>query len=292
MSLYLSAGVSGIALGLAYGLIGFAIVMLYRATAVANFAQGTLGMLGAFIAFLTTNNLGYPLYVSVLVSLVASALLGVIIFFVVIRPREEAGNLNIIIRTLGLSMLVLAIAELQWGASAPYRFPSLIEGDGITVAGVVIPTQAIVTAVVSLAIAVVMWVVFNLTPVGLSLRALAEQPDTARLLGLRSSRLSAVTWAMSCVLGTVVAILLAPSAFLLPAMMEPYLMFTFTGIVLGGLTSMPGALIGCVIVGIISNVATVAVSPEVGVVVIFILLLLSMLLRPQGLFGRPESVRL
>jgi len=292
MSLYLSAGVSGIALGLAYGLIGFAIVMLYRATAVANFAQGTLGMLGAFIAFLTTNNLGYPLYVSVLVSLVASALLGVIIFFVVIRPREEAGNLNIIIRTLGLSMLVLAIAELQWGASAPYRFPSLIEGDGVTVAGVVIPAQAIVTAGVSLAIAVVMWVVFNLTPVGLSLRALAEQPDTARLLGLRTSRLSAMTWALSCVLGTVVAILLAPSAFLLPTMMEPYLMFTFTGIVLGGLTSMPGALIGCVIVGIISNVTTVAVSPEVGVVVTFVLLLLSMLLRPQGLFGKPESVRL
>lgn len=292
MNLYLSAGVSGIALGLAYGLIGFAIVMLYRATAVANFAQGTLGMLGAFVAFLATDNLGYPLYVSLLASLVASALFGVVIFFVVIRPREEAGNLNIIIRTLGLSMLVLAIAEMQWGAGAPYRFPSVVEGNGITVAGVTIPSQALTTAFVSLAIAAVMWVVFNLTPIGLSLRAQAEQPDTARLLGLRSSRLSAVTWAMSCVLGTVVAILLAPSAFLLPAMMEPYLMFTFTGIVLGGLTSMPGALIGCVIVGFISNIATVAVSPEIGVVVIFLLLLLSMLLRPQGLFGKPESVRL
>lgn len=292
MNLYLSAGVSGVALGLLYGLVGFAIVMLYRSTGVANFAQGTLATLGAFIAFVVMNDLGYPVYVSVLASLVASAVLGFVVFFVVVRPREEAGNLNVIIRTLALSMLVLAVAERLWGAGAPYRFPSVVEGDGFNVAGVRIPAQAIATAVVALTIAVALWAFFKFTAIGLSLRALAEQPDTARLLGLRSSRLSAMVWALSCVLGTVVAVLLAPSAFLLPSMMDPYLMFTFTGIVLGGLTSMPGALVGCVIVGVISNVATVAVSPEVGVVVIFALLLTSMLLRPQGLFGKPESVRL
>jgi branched-chain amino acid transport system permease protein len=292
MNLYLSAGVSGVALGLLYGLVGFAIVMLYRSTGVANFAQGTLATLGAFIAFVVMNDLGYPVYVSVLASLVASAVLGFVVFFVVVRPREEAGNLNVIIRTLALSMLVLAVAERLWGAGAPYRFPSVVEGDGFNVAGVRIPAQAIATAIVALTIAVALWAFFKFTAIGLSLRALAEQPDTARLLGLRSSRLSAMVWALSCVLGTVVAVLLAPSAFLLPSMMDPYLMFTFTGIVLGGLTSMPGALVGCVIVGVISNVATVAVSPEVGVLVIFALLLTSMLLRPQGLFGKPESVRL
>lgn len=290
MSLYLSAGVSGIAVGLLYGLIGFAIVMLYKSTGVANFAQGTLGTLGAFAAFTLLTDLGFSLYAAALLSLIISWLMGIVIFFVVIVPRDS-GNLNTTVRTLGLSMLVLAAMELQWGASAPYRFPPVVEG-GFSLLGVVIPGQAVVTAAIALALAAVLWAFFQFTPVGLSLRALAEQPDTARLLGLRATRLGAMTWGVSCVFGTVVAVLLAPSAFLLPSMMDAYLMFTFTGIVLGGLTSLPGALIGCVIVGVISNVATVAFSPEVGVVVIFVLLLASMLLRPQGLLGKPESVRL
>ncbi len=290
MSLYLSAGVSGVAVGLLYGLIGFAIVMLYKSTGVANFAQGTLGTLGAFAAFTLLTDLGLPLYAAALLSLIISWLGGIVIFFVVIAPRDS-GNLNTTVRTLGLSMLVLAVMELEWGAASPYRFPALVDGS-FDFLGVIIPAQAVVTALIALALAAALWAFFKFTPVGLSLRALAEQPDTARLLGLRASRLSAMTWGVSCVFGSVVAVLLAPSAFLLPSMMEPYLMFTFTGIVLGGLTSLPGALIGCVIVGVISNIATVAFSPEVGVIIIFVLLLFSMLLRPQGLLGKPESVRL
>lgn len=292
MALYVSAAVSGIALGLLYGLVGFAIVMLYKSTGVANFAQGSLATLGAFVAFVMMDRLGWPLLAAVAASLVASAVLGVVVFFVVMRPRADAGNLNVTVRTLGLSMLVLALAEAQWGAGAPYRMPAVIEGENLSLADVSIPAQAIVVAIVALVIAAALWAFFRFTPTGLALRALAEQPDTARLLGLRSSRLGATTWAVCCVLGTVVAVLLAPTAFLAPSMMEPYLMFTFTGIVLGGLTSLPGALLGCVIVGVISNVTTVAFSPEVGVLVIFTLLLAGMLLRPQGILGKPEAARL
>jgi len=292
MSLFLSAAISGVALGLLYGLIGFAIVMLYKSTGVANFAQGSLATLGAFVAFTFVRDLGLPLPVAILLALVISAGIGIVTFFVVMRPRAEAGNLNVTVRTLGLSLLLLALMEWQWGPQAPYRFPSIVEGSGITVANVVLTPQNLLVAGVSAAIAALLWAFFRYTKAGLSLRALAEQPETARLLGLRSSRLGAMTWAISCILGTIVAVLLAPSAFLLPTMMDSYIMFTFTGIVLGGLTSFPGAMLGCVIVGIISNVTIVAFNFEMSVVVIFVLMLIGMLLKPQGILGKPDAVRL
>lgn len=289
--LVLSAAVSGVALGLLYGLIGLAIVMLYKSTGVCNFAQGTLGTLGAFIGFAVIRDLALPLYLAIFLSLALSAVVGVIVYFVVMRPSQDAGNLNQTVRTLGLSMLVLAMMDAQW-PSSPYRFPALVEGGGVTIAGVVLPGQNLLVAAVSTVIAILLWAFFKYSRVGLSLRALAEQADTARLLGLKSSRLGATTWAISCVLGAVVAVLIAPTAFLFPSMMDSYMMFVFTGIVLGGLTSLPGALLGCVIVGVISNVTIVSFNFELSVVVVFALMLSGMLLRPQGLLGKPEAARL
>jgi branched-chain amino acid transport system permease protein len=210
----------------------------------------------------------------------------------VIRPRPEAGNLNITVRTLALSLLVVAVMTQHWGPGSPYRFPNLVNGDGVQISQVTLQPQTLLIAGVSVAVVVVFWVFFRYTGTGLSLRALAEQPDTARLLGMRTSRLAAATWAISCVIGSAVGILLAPSAFLQPDMMDSYLLFTFTGIVVGGLTSLPGALLGSVIVGVVANVTTIAFSSEVGVAVVFCLLLVSMLLRPQGLLGKPAAVRL
>jgi len=292
MDLYISAAISGVAVGLLYGMIGFAIVMLYKSTGVANFAQGTLATLGAFVAWALVTDAGLPLLAAVPIALVASGVFGIIVYFLVIRPRASAGNLNITVRTLGLSLLLLAIMEWRWGALAPYRYPTIVHGEGIQIASVVLPAQSLLIAAVAAVIMVLLWALFRYTRAGLSFRALAEQPDTARLLGLRATRLSAATWGLSAVLGTIVGVLLAPSAFLAPAMMEPYLLFTFTGIVLGGLTSLPGALLGSVIVGIISNVTIVAFNLEAGVLVVFAILLIVMLLRPQGLLGKQEAVRL
>lgn len=292
MGLYFSAAVSGIAVGLLYGMIGFAIVMLYKSTGVANFAQGTLATLGAFVAWALVTEWGVPFLAALPIALAASAAFGVVIYFVVIHPRADAGNLNITVRTLGLSLFLLAVMEWRWGALAPYRYPTVVTGDGIEIAQVSLPAQTLLAAGVGSAIMLLLWALFKYTKVGLSFRALAEQPDTARLLGLRATRLSAATWGVSAVLGTIVGILLAPTAFLSPAMMDSYLLFTFTGIVLGGLTSLPGALLGSIIVGIISNVTIVAFSLEAGVLVVFAILLIVMLLRPQGLLGKPEAVRL
>jgi branched-chain amino acid transport system permease protein len=292
MGLFLSAGVSGIAIGLLYGLIGFAIVMLYKSTGVANFAQGTLATLGAFTAWSLVTEAGLPLGAAIPLALVASALFGVICYFVVIRPRSDAGNLNVTVRTLGLSLLLLAAMEWRWGAGAPYRFPAIVAGKGVQLVGVQLSAQTLLVAAVSIVLVAVIGLFFRFTPAGLALRALAERPDTARLLGLRAVRLSALTWGIAAVLGTIVAVLLAPSAFLAPSMMESYLLFTFTGIVLGGLTSLPGALLGSVIVGVVSNIAIVAFNLETGVLVVFAILLIVMLVRPQGLLGKPDAVRL
>src|SRR5690606_39136098 len=170
MGLYLSAAISGIAVGLLYGMIGFAIVMLYKSTGVANFAQGTLATLGAFVAWALVTDAGVPLLAAIPIALAASALIGVVIYFLVIRPRAEAGNLNITVRTLGLSLLLLAIMEWRWGALAPYRYPTVVSGDGITIAQVVLPAQTLLTAAVGSVIMVLLWALFKYTNAGLARR--------------------------------------------------------------------------------------------------------------------------
>src|SRR5690606_34470513 len=202
MGLYISAAISGVAVGLLYGMIGFAIVMLYKSTGVANFAQGTLATLGAFFAWSLVTDAGLPLLVAVGLALIGSGLFGALVYFLVVRPRASAGNLNITVRTLGLSLFLLAAMEWRWGATAPYRYPTIIEGEGIQIASVVLPAQSLLIAAVAAVIMVLLWALFKYTRAGLSFRALAEQPDTAQLLGLRATRLSAATWGLSAVLGT------------------------------------------------------------------------------------------
>lgn len=292
VELLLSAAVSGLALGLLYGLLGFAVVLLYKSTGVANFAQGGMATMGAFVAFTLLTDVGLPLPAALGLGAVIAAALGAAMFVVVMRPRVEAGSMNLTVRTLGLSLLLLALMEAQWGQGAPYRFPSVVAGPGLAVGSVNVPAQSLLIIGTSVAVAAGLWAFFRFTTVGLSYRALAEQPDVARLLGLRTSRLGALTWAMCAVLGLVIGALVAPTAFLTPNMMEPYLLFTFTGVVLGGLTSLPGALVGSVIVGIVSNVTAVAFDPDLAVLVVFGLLLAVLLLRPQGLLGEPEVARL
>ncbi|TQM11076.1 branched-chain amino acid ABC transporter permease [Pseudonocardia kunmingensis] len=292
MDLLIPAAISGVGLGCLYGLLGFAVVLLFKSTGVPNFAQGALCTLGAFWVFALIGQAGWPVAVAALAALAAAVLFGVVVFLGVMAPRGSAGPLNTTLRTLGLSLLLVAVMEFVWGEGAPYRFPPLITGAGLSSGMLQVSPQTLLATGMAVLVAAALWAFFRFTATGLSLRAVAEDADTARLLGVRTLRLGALSWGLSAALSLLVGVLIAPTAFLSPTMMDSYLLFAFTAVVLGGLTSLPGALLGGVIVGVVSNITAAVMDPELAIVVVFGLLMITLLVRPHGLLGQPQSARL
>lgn len=291
--LILSAAISGIQLGLVYGLLGFAIVLLFRSTGVPNFAQGAMATFGAFVVLKVFLAAGLPLPLSLAAAALCCAAGGVLVHFVVMRPLSEgAGPLSPMIRTLGLSLLVTALIDAVWGAGAPFRFPTIVDGAALDLGQVAITNQTVVTLVLTIVVAGGCALVFRYTDLGLIFRAVSENPQTARLLGLRTDLLAGFAWAVAGVVSLLIGSLVASTALLSTDMMSAYLLFAFAGVVLGGMDSMVGALLGGLIIGVIANVVVVTLSPDWAALVVFLVLIAVLAFRPSGLFGKPNAVRL
>ncbi|MGH3756400.1 branched-chain amino acid ABC transporter permease [Actinophytocola sp.] len=293
MELLVGGVASGLVLGILYGLLGFGIVLLFKATGVANFAQGTFSMVLAFVAYQICVHLGVHIVVAFFISVVVAPVFGAAVYLLVIRPREGAGHLNLTIRTLALSMLLVAIVQQLYAANEPYRFPSLFPNETAFRLG-----SASITwlNVGSLGVAAILaagfaWV-FRATDLGLKLLALAERPEIARMLGINVRRLAVLSWMTASFVALVVGVLLAPTTLLSSRMADPYLLISFTAVVIGGLTSLPGALVGGVVVGLIDSITSLYWNADVSLFLIFVLFLLFLLFRPNGLFGVSVAERL
>ncbi|MGE4242743.1 branched-chain amino acid ABC transporter permease [Ramlibacter sp.] len=293
MALFLSAVISGIASGVLLALLGFGVVLLYKATGVANFAQGALGTLGAFIAYKTSTSLGIPIFPSILIALVAMLGLGAVFYWFILRPHDDSGRLNLVIRTLGLEMLIFAVVEHLWAAGQPFAFPKLF---GTAIAFHLGPAAVSWATVAVIGIAIVMaglaYAAFRFTDVGLMFIGMSEKAEIVQMLGIRTRRLTLLAWMITSSVAALVGVLLAPHALLSSDMMEPYLLLAFTAVVIGGLTSLPGVWLGGIVVGVVNNVVSLYGNGDLATFVIFALLLFVLSFRPQGLFGHPEIERL
>jgi branched-chain amino acid transport system permease protein len=293
MDLLISGAVSGVAIGLLYGLLGFAIVVLYKCTSVANFAQGNLGALAAFLTFELIRSAGLQWGVAVFIGLFAAAAVGIICYFLVIKPRPEAGHLNMTMRTLGLYLLLLATMNVFWGLGQPYRFPSPLPTEAaLTLGNVNVSWLTLGTLAVALLLAVSFELFFRKTSLGLMFMALAESPPVASLLGVNTRKLTALSWSIGAVVSFIVAILIVPVSLLSSQMMDLYLLLAFTSAIIGGLTNIYGPFLGGILVGVVYNVAAVGWSRDAAVFSVFALLLAVMMVRPNGILGRRQTERL
>lgn len=291
MELLIAGTISGVAVGALYGLLGFAVVLLYKSTGVANFAQGTLGTLGAFFVYQFFTGLGWNLWASVGLSVVAMAVIGALLYLLILLPRGDADHVNLLLRTLGISLLLLAIINANWATGQPFNFPSVLPGGvafqvgGASVGWVVLGTLAIAALLAT----GFRWF-FGATKTGLMFLGVADKPEVAQLLGVRTRRLNAIAWALGSVVSLIVALLVAPRSLLSSDMMEFYLLFGFTAAIVGGLTSLWGAFVGGAVIGIINNLVTIYADSDLAVVSIFAVLLVVLLVRPEGLFGDKSMV--
>ena len=282
MDQFLLILVSGLASGAVYGLMGLGLVIIYRATDVVNFALASLATVGLYAA-LALNERGLPLLLAAVAAIVTTAAVGLVAREAVIRPLAQGELLSALVMTMGVSLIAESAISTIWD-DQPRLFPSLVEGS-VSLGSAAIPAQSLLTiAVAAVAMALVAYL-FGRTSIGTAMRAVAESADTARILGLGSQRIARIAWALGLGLAALAAFLYAPRAGLVPAVLSAPLFRAFAGIFLGGLTSMYGAVIGGLTVGVLDNLAAGYVSAGYRDTFVFSFTILVLLIRPQGLFG-------
>jgi branched-chain amino acid transport system permease protein len=290
--------VSGLASGGVYALLALALVIIYRSTGVINFAQGEMATLSAYIAWTLTVNHGWSYWPAFVATLAVSFAGGVGIHRVVIRPVERGSVLRIVIVTIGLLIAVNGFVVWKWGGE-PQQLRSPFGTNTYDVGGVIVAANDIGTIVVALGIVLVLWALFQFTKVGLALRAAAVNPEEARLVGVRVTWMLALGWGLAALLGAVAGMLTAPTVGLDPNMMAAVLIYAFAAAVLGGIDSPLGAVVGGLTVGVLLNLLSYlsqydAVSwftEELRLPAALLVILVVLLVRPQGIFGRPEVKR-
>ncbi len=273
---------SGLAAGAIYASLALALVMIYRATDLVNFAQGEMAMFSTYIAW-TLVNAGVPFWGAFLLTLVASFLGGMAIERIVIRPVENAPVLAAVVVTIGLLLIFNSLAGWIFSYTLQ-EFPSPFPDR--TLFGALMTTRDLGVIGVTLAMLLLLFIFFRFTATGLAMRAAAQNPESARLCGIPVGRMLAVGWGLAAIIGATAGIMVAPVLFLDPNMMGGVLLYAFTGALLGGITSPVGAVVGGLIVGVTENlVGTYLIASQLKLTVALALIILVLVFKPNGLFG-------
>ena len=276
--------VSGLALGSVYALLGIGLVLIHKATDVVNFAQGEMAMFMTFVAYVLLNRWGLPLPLIFLVGPLAAGLLAALTERLVMRPISAGPPVNAIITTIGLWIVFNHTAGWIWGYD-PYKFPSLFPTEAIEVAGARLSPNSLGVIGVSLLVMTVLYVFFEYTREGTAMRAASMNRRSAALMGINVARVSLLAWGLAGAIGAICGMLVAPALFLDFEMMSTVLLKAFAGAIIGGFNSMPGAVLGCLVVGIAETFFGGYVSSAFKDAFAFVAIVAVLMLRPNGLFG-------
>jgi branched-chain amino acid transport system permease protein len=287
MDVFFQQVVSGLATGGIYGSVALALVMIYQATDVVNYAQGEMAMFSTYLAW-TLLNAGVPYWAAFVATLAISFVGGVLIERIVIRPVEGAPVLTIVIVCIGL--LVIFNSMAGWIYSYIQKpFPSPFPDKPIVVGNVYFGTHDLGALGVTLVVLAGLYAFFRFTTLGLAMRAAAQNPVSSRLCGIRVGWMLAIGWGLAALIGAVAGMMVAPVVFLDPNMMAGILIYSFASATLGGFTSPGGAVLGGLIVGVVENLVGTYVKfigTELKLTVALAVILIVLLVRPSGLFGR------
>lgn len=285
---------NGISVGVVYAAVALALVLIWRATGIVNFAQGGMLMLTTFIAYTVVVEHGANYWVGLVVALAAGFVLGAVVERVLVRPVENGPPLNAVILTLGVLLLLQAVAGMIWGNNQESYVPEFSRkfytANGHTL--LFSPNSLFIVIAVAI-VASLLTVLFRGTSLGLRMRASAFNPEIARMLGVRVGRMLTLGWALAAVVGALAGVLVASDQpeILNPNGFDGLLIFGFTAAVIGGLDSPIGALIGGLLLGIALVLLEYYVSNQIDTFWVLCLLVVVLMVRPAGLFSRRGARR-
>jgi branched-chain amino acid transport system permease protein len=283
---FLQQVVSGLSQGAIFASLALALVLIYRATDILNFAQGEMATFTTFIAWSLMNHMSY--WPAFALTLVIAFVFGAAVERTIIRPVEHRPEIVIVIVTIGLLIALNGLTGWLWGAEVK-AFESPFSLRTIDIGGVVVSVQDIGVFAVCLFIVALLWAFFRFTTLGLTMRAVANSQEASRLLGVRVGWMLALGWGLAAVLGAVAGMMAAPTLFLDPNLMLVVLIYSFAAAVLGGIDSPVGAVVGGLLLGVIINLLGTYVDfigGELRLPSALAVLLIVLLVRPQGLFGQ------
>jgi len=289
MNTLLAQILAGLATGGIYASLALALVMIYRSTHHVNFAQGEMAMFSTFIASMLVQA-GWPYWAAFFGTVAIAFAMGVAIEATLIRRLRDAPILAIVVVFVALLVILHSLAGWLFGY-AIRSFPSPFSEAAGVGAGLLSPHQLGAIGVTLLMLALV-YAFFRYSPLGLAMRATAENPTSSRLVGVRVNRMLALGWGLAGAIGAVAGMMIAPVVFLDVHMMSGVLLYAFAAAVLGGIGSAPGAVAGGFIVGVLENLlGTYVVGAELKLSVALVLIIVVLVARPSGLFGKAMVVR-
>ncbi len=304
MQAFLQVTISGLVTGSLYGLLALGIVLIYRTTGVLNFAYSALSFFGAGFLYILQTGPGMNFWLALPLSLLFAAALGALVERLFARPVLDAPVFTKAIATLALALVLRTVAQAIWPQLAQTEhFPMPFESAALNIGGVYITAAAFIALAVTALVVAALTLFLSRTRLGVAMRASADNQPVARLMGAPVGRIFLLTWALATVVGALAAILLAAQQRTIDiTYMDPALILAFVAAVLGGLDSLPGALVGGVAVGLAENwlalflaghhIGLLDISaPGIRETIIFAVFILVLLLRPQGLLGKAELRR-
>jgi branched-chain amino acid transport system permease protein len=287
MDILIQQVVSGLATGGIYASLALALVMIYQATDVVNFAQGEMAMFSTYLAW-SMLQAGLPYWVTFCATVVIAFVGGLLVERIVIRPVEGQPILTIVIVTLGL--LVIFNSMAGWIYSYIQKpFPSPFPSTPIRIGNIVFGAHDLGAIGITLVVLTLLFLFFRFTTLGLAMRAAAQNPVSSRLCGIRVSWMLALGWGLASAFGAIAGMMVAPVVFLDPNMMSGIQLYAFAAATVGGFTSPMGAVVGGLLVGVTENLVGTYVSfigTELKLTVALAMIIIVLLVRPTGLFGR------
>ncbi len=288
MSLLIHQILSGVATGGIYASLALALVMIYQATELVNFAQGEMAMFATYIAWSLIQS-GMPYWAAFFLTVAIAFIGGVLIERVVIRPVENAPILALVIVFIGLLVIFNSLAG--WIYSYTIKpFPSPFPEHPLF-GNAYISSHELGSIGITLVMLVLLYGFFRFTPLGLAMRAAAQNPDSSRLVGIRVGWMLALGWGLASAVGAIAGMMVAPIVFLEPNMMGGVLLYAFAAALLGGIDSPGGAVLGGFIVGVLENIVGAYIGSELKLTVALVVIVGVLMVRPSGLFGKVHVSR-
>lgn len=288
MDLLIQQVFSGLATGAIYASLALALVMIYNSTNHINFAQGEMALLSTYFAW-TLLAIGIPYWVAFAITVAASFIFGILVERTVIRAFQNAPHLSLVVVFIGLLLIFNSVAGWLWGFLLK-ELPSPVER--ISTGTRLISAHELFVIAVTLVLLTLLYLFFRFTTLGLAMRAAALNPASSRLVGIRVGWMLALGWGLAGALGAVAGMLVAPIVYLDPNMMLGILLYAFASAMLGGLGNPAGTVAGGLIFGVMENlVGTFIIGHELKLTFALIVVVIVLLVKPAGLFGKVVTKR-
>lgn len=277
---------TGITTGALYALVALGIVIVYKATEVVNLAHGELFMIGGFLAYTFHVMGGVPYIPSLLLAVGGAFVIGILTDRIAYRPLMKQGLVSVLLATIGVSFILKGIARVIWGGKGDYlAFPPLVSPEPIRVGNIMVMSQQLVVLAAAIVVMLVFAVFFKTTRAGKWMQATASNPKAATLVGIRINRVYMYTFGVGAAVAGAAAVLMAPLTLLYPDMGFGLFIKGFAAAVLGGLTSVPGAIVGGLLVGLLEQLAAGFLHTKFQDVSAFIVIMFALIFLPTGILG-------